>query len=874
VAVTDGKGAELGGRLGHDDLARLRGEALASYGHHAVVDLDPDGVIVGWNQVAETFLGYPQYEALGRGAGLLLPDQGDSEALAVLVELAQQPPDGEPFIVHYRRSDGEVRHLGYSAALLRASDGSVAGWTVIGRDLTDLGRAREAMMASEARYRTMVEGALEGIGASDHDGRITFANRQLAQMTGYEPEEQVGLRIEDMLFPDDVPAFRASRQRRGLGESDVSEVRYRRKDGSTLWTVKATSPLSDEQGRYAGSVSFFTDITARKEAEAAFQESEARRQAYFEHAAVGIMLVTVEGRIHEVNPALCRLIGYTRDELTDGDLGALLPGELAPPVRAQLRELVGGKRSSFEVEQPFVASSGRELWLDVTASAIRNEQGRVVELVLVVQDVTERKAAERTKDEFLSVVSHELRTPLTSLRGALGLLAGGAVGQMPATTQRMLDVAVESNDRLIRLINDILDFERLSAGKLTLSMGSWEAAVLVSRAVEELRGAADAASVELHTGSVEGRVYADADRITQTLANLISNAIKFSPPGGLVQLSASRHDGQVLFAVQDEGRGIPDDHLEAIFGRFQQVDASDAREKGGAGLGLAICRSLVEQHGGRIWAENAPEGGARFSFTIPSAVEQQPISSPCVLVCDDDPSVRSVVKATLEASGYRVSVAATGEGVIALAKEERPDAIVLDLLLPGINGQETAVALKADPVTAEIPIVVLSVLTADEASVAGAVSWVEKPFEGDALLVALRRALGSDGRRVLVVEDDPQLAAVVETTLRRHGLEVMHARTGHDALQLCRATAPDLIVLDLVIPDGDGFSVIDWMRAQGRLAKVPVLVYTAFDLEEADRDRLRLGKTGFLTKGRTPPEVFDARLEELLGRITQEGSRA
>ena len=176
--------------------------------------------------------------------------------------------------------------------------------------------------------------------------------------------------------------------------------------------------------------------------------------------------------------------------------------------------------------------------------------------------------------------------------------------------------------------------------------------------------------------------------------------------------------------------------------------------------------------------------------------------------------------------------------------------------------------------TAEIPIVVLSVLTAEQANVAGAVTWVEKPIEGDALLVALRRALGSDGRRVLVVEDDPQLAAVVETTLRRHGLEVMHARTGHDALQLCRATAPDLIVLDLVIPDGDGFSVIDWMRAQGRLAKVPVLVYTAFDLEEADRDRLRLGKTGFLTKGRTPPEVFDARLEELLGRITQEGSRA
>lgn len=157
-----------------------------------MVDLDPDGVIVGWNQVAEAFLGYSQEVALGGGAGLLLPDRSDPEALAVLVELAQQPPDADPFLLSYRRPDGEVRHLGYSAAPLRRSDGFIAGWTVIARDLTELGRVRRAMMASEARYRTMVEGALEGVGTSDRDGRITFANRQLAQMTGYEPDEQVG----------------------------------------------------------------------------------------------------------------------------------------------------------------------------------------------------------------------------------------------------------------------------------------------------------------------------------------------------------------------------------------------------------------------------------------------------------------------------------------------------------------------------------------------------------------------------------------------------------------------------------------------------------------------------------------------------------
>lgn len=861
------------------DLARLRGEALASYGHHAVVDLDHRGTIVGWNRVAESILGYSALDALGRGARLLLPDRSDDDALAALVELAEQPLDAEPFLAEYRRPDGELRHLGYTAAPLRTPDDSVVGWTVIGRELTELARTREALAASEARYRTMVEGALEGIGAMNSEGRVTFTNPQLAQMVGYSPGEQQGLRVEDLLFPEDVPAFRASRGRREQGETDLSEVRFRRKDGSTLWTIKATSPLWDQKGEYAGAVSFFTDITARKEAEAALQESEARRRAYFEHAAVGILLTTVEGHVHEVNPALCELTGYDRAELTGAELSSLLPGRLSAETRSQLRELVVGTRQSFQVEQPFVAKNGRELCLDVTTSAIRNDRGRVIELVVVVQDVTERKAAERTKDEFVSVVSHELRTPLTSIRGALGLLAGGAVGEMPPTAQRMLDVAVESTDRLVRLINDVLDFERLSAGKLALSVQPCEAAGLVSRAVEELRGAADAASVEIHVGSVGGRVFADADRITQTLANLIGNAIKFSPPGAYVRLGASRDADRVRFVVEDEGPGIPPDQLEAIFGRFYQLDASDAREKGGTGLGLAICRSLVEQHGGRIWAENAPGRGARFSFTLPSVPEadrpegEEEPAGPCVLVCDDDPSVRSVVTAMLEASGYQVLVAATGEEAVARARRQRPDVIVLDLLMPGINGQETAVALKTDPLTADVPIVVLSVLTADQATVAGAVTWVDKPIEGDALLVALRRALGGDGRRVLVVEDDPQLAGVLGVTLRRHGLDVLHARTGTEALRQSRVAAPDLIVLDLVIPDGDGFSVIEWMRGEGRLAQVPVLVYTAFDLEEADRGRLRLGTTQFLTKGRTPPDVLEAKLEELLGRIT-EGRKA
>ena len=252
---------------------------------------------------------------------------------------------------------------------------------------------------------------------------------------------------------------------------------------------------------------------------------------------------------------------------------------------------------------------------------IRDERDELAGAVVTFNDITERRAVERMKNEFISEVSHELRTPLTSIRGSLGLLAGGMLGPLPEQGRHMLDIAVSNTDRLVRLLNDILDIERMESGTITLERRDCNAADLTTQATDVMQKMADEAGVTLSTTAQTAQLYADPDRILQTLTNLLSNAIKFSPRGGTVWLRAERRGYELRFQVEDQGRGMPADKLESIFERFQQVDASDSREKGGTGLGLPICRSIVQQHGGKIWAEGAEGQGSTFSFTLPTAAE-------------------------------------------------------------------------------------------------------------------------------------------------------------------------------------------------------------------------------------------------------------
>jgi signal transduction histidine kinase/CheY-like chemotaxis protein len=404
--------------------------------------------------------------------------------------------------------------------------------------------------------------------------------------------------------------------------------------------------------------------------------------------------------------------------------------------------------------------------------------------------LAERSDLDHAKDEFISTVSHELRTPLTSIRGALGLLSSGLLGNVDARAQNLLRIASSNTERLIRLINDILDLERMESGRAPVTLRRCSIYDLAREAVDTMSALADASSIrlELNSYAAHDAAYLDADpdRILQVLTNLLSNAIKFSPANTTVTLQIDANIEALSVKVIDRGRGIPADKLESIFDRFQQVESSDSSKKGGTGLGLAICRSIIQQHGGMIWAQPnhdwakpdqiAP--GTTFCVQFLRSVRAGDTAIPMmlplaergeglILVCDDDPGIRTVISEQLRRHGYDVIEAGSGEEVIALAHEQAMRnapapaiaGILLDHYLPGLSGWETLRQLKSSPATAAIPVIVLSVSSPTERPllVGEAQGWVQKPFNESLLLGELARVLKSKSNAgpVTIQQHDP-----------------------------------------------------------------------------------------------------------------------
>ena len=576
-----------------------------------------------------------------------------------------------------------------------------------------------------------------------------------------------------------------------------------------------------------------------------------------------------------------RILGLDPDSQGDHEelfAARVHPDDAAAVLRAQ--EEAAGAPGEIRSEYRVVRPDGTVREVRAVGRAVRDESANVVRLVGTMQDITEQRVVQRMKDEFVGVISHELRTPLTSIRGALGLMAGGAVGTLPPKAQRMADVALNSSERLVRLVNDILDVEKISAGKLELDLEPLPVEDLVGAALEEMRAMAAQAGVTFSSAPSDAVVLADRDRIAQTLANLLSNAIKFSPAGGVVTVTAGRapsegdDQGLVQFTVTDQGAGIPADKLETIFDRFAQADATDNRAKTGTGLGLPICRGIVEQHGGRIWATSTPGSGSTFTFVLraapaPTDEPHGPALTGAILICDDDPDVVEVLAAMLESHGYSTLTAHTGQQALDLAAAQAPSLILMDLRMPGMSGWEAIASLGANPATSAIPIVILSALTPDDYDVPAASSWITKPFDQRTLMSSLREALGTDATTsVLVVEDDEAVGEVLKVFFADHGVHARVARTGMQALAMSRDVPPDLLVLDLGLPDIDGYAVVSALRDDERLRSLPMVVYTGRELDEADRRRLRLGETRFVRKAGESPAEFERQVIGLLRSIT------
>jgi PAS domain S-box-containing protein len=605
------------------------------------------------------------------------------------------------------------------------------------------------------------------------------------------------------LIPVGLCAFRtalvrsqaASVQREADGAEREEDGAEREADGAEREEDGAQREAAGAQREAAGAQREADG--ARREADGA-QREEDLEESILRNAGEGISRLDNDGVVTFANPAASRMTGYSVADLE----GRFLHGR-ASNTREDgsdyLDEVYPSGDTTHHAQDVDVywREDGSSFPVEFTSTPII--QGDEVRgEVIVFKDITDRREAERAKNEFTAVVSHELRTPLTSIRGSLGLLESGVLGELPEKGQRMIEIAIENTDRLVRLINDILDLERINSGTIDLRHEECDAAQLVAQVVEEMQPVAAAGGLRLESSCEPIALDADADRIHQVLTNLVSNAIKFSDSGETVSISAELSEGMVLFRVTDRGRGIPDDMLESIFERFSQVDTSDSREKGGTGLGLSICNTIVERHRGRIWVESELGAGSVFSFVLP---------------------VEKPSEARL-----------------------RPVDPIEEAEVP-VDGDD-AVAVPAET---DFPLA--------------------KPVSAD--------GVGESGQVVLVVEDDLDLAEVLAATLRRNDINTFIATTGQEAITMSQRVKPDLLVLDIGLPETDGFGVVAWLRRHESLKSLPMVVYTALDLDDVARERLRLGDTTeFLTKGRITPEGFEARVTRVLGLTHEDRKEA
>ncbi len=358
------------------------------------------------------------------------------------------------------------------------------------------------------------------------------------------------------------------------------------------------------------------ELQERQKAEATLRETERRWHTLLDNVRLLVVGLDSQKNIDYVNPFLLEVTGYTQEEILGKNwFDIFLPTSQRHQVEVVFQDFT--LRDFFLYHQnPILTKTGEERLTAWNNTVLRDPRGQLIGTLSIGEDVTERNLIARMKDEFVSVVSHELRTPLTSIHGALNLLNEGLIEPCSERGQRVITIAAQGSERLVRLVNDILDFERLS-GNVHLLKQDCNLGDLMLQSTDIMQLMADQKGVVICTTPARVQIYADADRIIQVLTNLLSNAIKFSPPNSMIFVTAKTSVQDILIAITDCGIGIPTNHLETIFERFYQVDTTDARAKRGTGLGLAICRNIVQQHGGRIWAESVLGKGSRFCLTLP-----------------------------------------------------------------------------------------------------------------------------------------------------------------------------------------------------------------------------------------------------------------
>ena len=684
--------------------------------------------------------------------------------------LAQRIKSAETLMLE--RSKEETRQSAQTVEWLILSGGvlslAVLAWAIlmISRFQAQRRLVEARLSDSEAMSRAVTESMAEGVVTATPQGVIVGANSAARALFGYTLDDLIGRQVAALLparYQSDFTAFYealASRPR-GFRESGT-EARGARRDGTEF-------PVHVSFGDvHVGGQRLFTaiirDITESRRISQALRDSEAQLRQLTDTVPALIAYVDKDQRLQFHNKAYEEAFGLTHEQMHQKTLLEVMGEEFYAGVKDHVAEALAGYSVRYEREQVSADGRRREYVMNYFP---RYGEGKAWDQAIgffaLGNDVTELKRIDRMKSEFVSTVSHELRTPLTSIRGSLGLVWGGVTGELPEKAKALVGIAKNNCERLIRLINDILDSEKIESGKMRFEMQPVELEPLMEQVLAANEGFAAQHQVKLvlRAGRHPVRVNVDSDRLTQVVTNLLSNAIKFSPAQGTVQVLLRSGAGRVRVEISDEGAGIPEEFREHIFQKFSQADASDTRQRGGTGLGLSISKAMLERMDGSIGFMTEQNVGTTFFFELPQWKEAPPVTAPMslyavarprILVCEDDPDVAQLIGMMLDKGGFDADVAHTAAQARDYLKMESYAAMTVDIKLPDENGLDLIAELRRDKRTAGLPVVVLSVtpeevqLRAERRALA-IFDWLEKPLDEQHMLDCLRRAVRSGRAR-------------------------------------------------------------------------------------------------------------------------------
>ena len=787
----------------------------------------------------------------------------------------------------------------YSLPLLQGD--IVKGRVLSFRDITERRFAENMLMEKEEKYRSLFEHSNDAI-LLVIDGQIQDANDKACNFFNYKKHDLLKKHVLDLFPAKNCECFEKTM---GMifGDGSINcETFIVGQNGRNI-DVDVDVSMTDENTRL---VQFIVrDITQRKEAERLERENREMLQTMINNLICGVLVIDAENHeIIEVNNVAIRMIG-----LDGADIIGKICHQFICPAEEGNCPISDHSQKVDNSERILITGNGNKL--PILKSVFPGEFGSRPVLIESFVDISAIKEAEkellaskihaesanRTKSEFLANMSHELRTPLNSVIGFSDILTERIVGPLNDKQSRYIENISSSGKHLLNLINDILDISKIEAGKMDLYYEVFDASQAVSEVISILNPLAAKKNIHLsyECNSSNIQINADKGKFKQMLYNLAGNSVKFTPSGGYVTIYLSVEDDALVTSIKDTGIGISENDQNILFKPFVQLDSAVNRRFEGTGLGLALVKNIVELHGGNIWLESELGKGSIFYFRVPICGNREddsknhtslvseidpdisdeqidefysvdgfksniisPVDSngdePLVLVVEDDDNSREILTLTLNESGYRVLPVADGEKALSIARKLRPFAVTLDINMPGMDGLGVVSHLKAKADTADIPVVMLSVLSENDVGmIVGAANHLTKPIDKQTLLETLKAfesRPGTQSFRVLVIDDDPMVVSLLKEMLESAGHVVSYAYGGSEGISKAIQEVPDIAIVDIMMPEVNGFEVISKLKSNPATVSIPVVVCTAKHLDQDEIKMLDRNTSGTMQKGK------------------------